>query len=324
MQDNLGRKIEYLRVSVTDRCNLRCRYCIPEEGVPLTSHDEILSLEELGYIVDIGAELGIKRVRLTGGEPLMRRNLESLIAHIAANKRITDLALTTNGIRFSELALRLKEAGLRRVNISLDTLNENKYSYITRGGDLFKVLEAIECALANGFDPVKINTVVIAGFNDDEIMDLAGMAYRLPLHVRFIEFMPVGEHSFWDRERWIKSEDIKKELERNYELKPSYDIVGGGPASCYQLVGGRGTVGFISPLSNHFCHRCNRLRLTVQGMLLGCLHSEQGVDLKTPLRRGASAEEMKDLFLAAVRLKPGRHHLEEGRGQERNMSQIGG
>lgn len=324
MQDSLGRNITYLRISVTDRCNLRCRYCMPRGGVELTDHREILSLEEMSRLVNVGSELGISRVRITGGEPLVRRGLLQLVKDIAANSSIKDLSLTTNGTHLARMAPDLKAAGLQRVNISLDTIDPEKYRYITGGGELQPVLDAIKISLEIGFSPVKINTVLIKDFNDTEVDQFVSWAIKEPVHIRFIEFMPVGDLEFWDHSRWIPSEDILERLVKQYQLEPTDKLVGAGPASVYRPAGGKGTIGFITPLSNHFCHDCNRLRLTAQGMLLGCLHGSEGVDLKGPMREGASDTELKQLFLQAVAMKPRGHHLQQGWGKESTMSQIGG
>lgn len=324
MQDKLGREINYLRVSVTDRCNLRCRYCMPQGGVELTEHREILTLEEIGHLVDIGCALGINRVRITGGEPLVRRGLVNLVEHIAANPLVKDLSLTTNGTRLSAMAADLKQAGIQRVNISLDTLDAEKYRYITGGGELKEVLRAVDSSLQQGFSPVKINMVLIKDFNDDEIERFVDWAVDKPVHIRFIEFMPVGDLEFWNRSRWIPSADILEKLNNKYHLQPARGLIGAGPASVYHPAGAQGTVGFITPMSSHFCHTCNRLRLTAQGMLLGCLHGKEGVDLKEPMRQGADDAALKRLFEQAVSMKPRGHQMEQGWGKDSTMSQIGG
>jgi len=255
MKDSYGREINYLRVSITDRCNLRCRYCMPEEGITKIEHYNILSLEEIYNLIRVASGLGIKKVRLTGGEPLIRKNIVQLISNIAGLSEIDDLALTTNGILFSDMAEELKNAGLKRVNISMDTMVGEKFKYITRGGNLEKVSDAVFKALELGMEPVKINTVVIKGFNDSEIMDFAALAYKYPLHIRFIEFMPVGDLLFWSQEKLISIDEIKKKIEQEYEIYEGSKIEGNGPAKYYHLQGGMGTIGFISPMSNHFCRR---------------------------------------------------------------------
>lgn len=326
MLDSLGREINYLRVSVTDRCNLRCRYCMPEKGVELKPHSEILTLEEIHRIIIVGTGVGIRKVRLTGGEPLIRRNLPRLLQMISSIDLIDDIAITTNGLLFPEMAGELKEAGLHRVNISLDTMKPERYAFITRNGCLTQAVKAIETALVMGFHPVKINTVVIRGINDDEIMDFCRLAYDYCLHVRFIEFMPVGELGFWSKDKVITCDEIKGLIEREYRLIPWKLSRGNGPAKSYRLEGGRGSVGFISPMSNHFCHECNRLRLTADGKLRGCLYDRTEIDLKQVLRQGGSEEEMLQLFIKAINLKPGEHKMGQASWGTRNrkMYQIGG
>ncbi|MGE5379682.1 MAG: GTP 3',8-cyclase MoaA [Methylocystaceae bacterium] len=324
MQDSMGREISYLRVSVTDRCNLRCLYCMPQDGVELTEHQEILSLEELGRLVYIGSTLGIKRIRITGGEPLVRRGLVKLVENIAANRQIEDLSMTTNGTRLPEMAADLKGAGLQRVNISLDTLNADKYRYITGGGDIDQVLRAVRSSLEIGFNPVKVNVVMIKDFNDDEIDQFVNWAIQEPVHIRFIEFMPIGDLDFWNRSRLIASIDIINRLNTVYKLSPLNNLTGAGPARVYQSEGGQGSIGFITPMSSHFCDTCNRVRLTSQGMLLGCLHGRQGVDFKGPLRQGADDLVLQELFEKAISLKPKGHQMEQGWGKDSTMSQIGG
>lgn len=326
MLDGLGREINYLRISITDRCNLRCRYCMPEKGVTLKRHDEILSFEEIELLVSVAAEVGIRKVRLTGGEPLIRREVVELVRRIASHPLIDDLAITTNGILFSPMARELKEAGLNRVNISLDTMQEERYSYITRGGDLGKVLQAVEIALREDMHPVKINMVVIRGFNEDEIPDFCRLAYERPVHVRFIEFMPVGELLFWQKDRIMKCEEIKTMIENQYDLFPAKITRGNGPAKYFGLAGGQGTVGFISPMSNHFCHECNRLRLTADGKLRACLYHGQETNLKEALKKGATREEIREMIVQTILSKPAKHHMEKDAwGQkDRKMYQIGG
>lgn len=327
MLDSYGREINYLRISVTDRCNLRCLYCMPEEGIDnKLNHTGILSLEDVARLVKISTEVGIKKVRLTGGEPLVRRNFTKLIDDISSLGLIDDIAITTNGILFYDMANELKKAGLNRVNFSLDSLVPDKFNYITRNGNVGIVIKSIFKALELGIEPVKINTVVIKGFNDDEILSLTKLAYDYPIHLRFIEFMPIGNLLYWKKNRLMKSEEVKKIIEEKYQLiNPSY-IPGNGPAKYFNLYGGQGSVGFISPMSNHFCHECNRLRMTADGKLRGCLYDKKEIDLRLPLENGASDEELKNLFLQAINNKPSRHHMDTGWGSnnERKMYQIGG
>jgi len=320
--DSFGRSINYLRISVTDRCNLRCIYCMPPEGVPLISHSEILSYEEIQTVVQAAAELGINKIRLTGGEPLVRADLPKLIKMISQVEGIEELSLTTNGAFLKKYALELKQAGLSRVNVSLDTLKPDKFRYITRLGELKTVLEGIEAAKEAGFEPVKINTVVMRGINDDEALDFARMTYEDGWHVRFIELMP-----FKGMAEFVPSMELRQNISLLGRLEPCASITGNGPAMYYRLAGARGTIGFINPLTEHsFCSRCNRMRLTPDGKLRPCLLREDEIDLKMPLRNDASMEELKSLILKAVASKPEHHNLAEGsvRLVKRKMSQIGG
>jgi len=322
--DSFGRSINYLRISVTDRCNLRCIYCMPPEGVPQMSHSEILSYEEIRTrtVVQAAAELGINRIRLTGGEPLVRAELPKLIKMISQIEGIEELSLTTNGTFLKKYALELKQAGLSRVNVSLDTLKVDKFRYITRLGKLEAVLEGIEAAKEAGFEPVKINTVIMRGINDDEILDFARMTYEDGWHVRFIELMP-----FKGVAEFVPSIKLRQHISLLGKLEPCASITGNGPAMYYRLAGARGTIGFITPLTEHsFCSRCNRMRLTPDGKLRPCLLGEDEIDLKIPLRNNAPIDRLKRLILEAVASKPEHHNLEGGnvRLVKRKMSQIGG
>jgi cyclic pyranopterin phosphate synthase len=320
--DSFGRSINYLRISVTDRCNLRCIYCMPPEGVPQMAHSEILSYEEIRTVVRAAAELGISKIRLTGGEPLVRAELPKLVRMLSQIGGIEELSLTTNGTFLKKHALELKQAGLSRVNVSLDTLKSDKFRYITRLGKLKDVLEGIEAAKKVGFDPVKINTVVMRGINDDEILDFARMTYEDKWHVRFIELMP-----FKGAAEFVPSIELRQHISLLGKLEPCASITGNGPAMYYRLAGAKGTIGFISPLSEpSFCSWCNRMRLTPDGGLRPCLLGEDEIDLKMPLRNNASMEELKRLIMKAVASKPEHHYLEGGnvRLVNRKMSQIGG
>ncbi len=322
MIDSFGRSINYLRISVTDRCNLRCIYCMPPEGVPQMSHSEILSYEEIWTVVRAAAELGVNKIRLTGGEPLVRADLPNLIKMLSQIKGIEELSLTTNGTLLKKYALELKQAGLSRINVSLDTLKADKFRYITRLGELKYVLAGIEAAKKAGFDPVKINTVVMRGINDDEILDFARMTYDDGWHVRFIELMP-----FKGVAEFVPSIELRQHISLLGKLEPCASMTSNGPAMYYRLSGAKGTIGFISPLTEtSFCSRCNRMRLTSDGKLRPCLLGEDEIDLKTPLRNNASIEELKRLILKAIASKPEHHHLERGniRLVKQKMSQIGG
>jgi cyclic pyranopterin phosphate synthase len=323
--DTMGRNINYLRISITDRCNLRCRYCMPLEGVEKLGHTRILSLEEIARIVKVAAQVGIQKIRLTGGEPLVRKNINQLIRYICEVPEIDDLALTTNGTLFAGMAQDLQAAGLDRVNFSLDTLVAEKYKYITNRGRLADVIKSIDKALALKMDPVKINTVLIKGFNDNEILDFAELAYKRPLHIRFIEFMPIGDLLFWKRENIISSNETRNIIKTKYKLIEG-KIQGSGPAKYYKLEGGQGSVGFISPMSNHFCSECNRIRMTADGKLRGCLYDKTENDLKLAIDNGASDEDLRQLFLKTINTKPDKHNMNAGWGEEnhRKMYQIGG
>jgi len=326
MLDSYDRKIEYLRVSVTDRCNLRCRYCMPEEGISDEGHSNILTLEQIARLVKVSTKVGIRKVRFTGGEPLVRKDIIKLIAQVAEIPQIEDIAITTNGMLFDKMAEDLKAAGLKRVNFSLDTFVPEKFSYITRRGNLHDVTRAIDKALKLGIAPVKINTVVMKDFNDNEILDFVKLAYEMPLNVRFIEFMPVGDLPFYKKERLVSMSAIKQIVESRYELLKSSMLKGNGPAKSYQIKGGMGTIGFISAMSNHFCSECNRIRMTADGKLRGCLFDKGEVNLKLALENDANDEEIARLFGEAIKKKPARHHMDEGWGvgNERKMYQIGG
>ena len=325
--DTCHRPISYLRISVTDRCNLRCVYCMPPEGVPWRPHDEILSYEEIETIVRAAAELGISKVRLTGGEPLVRLGVVDLVRNLARIPGIDDLSMTTNGTLLSRHAADLAEAGLHRVNVSLDTLQPERFQRLTRLGQLENVLVGMEAAQVAGLEPTKINTVVIRGMNDDEVVDLARKTVEAEWNLRFIELMPVGSGiaGVW-RERVVTAQEIQQRVEAALgKLEPAKVSAGNGPARYYRLPGASGTLGFITPISEHFCYQCNRLRLTADGQMRPCLLSDQEIDLRTPLRQGADAAEIKELILKAIETKPIQHHLDEWeRPENRVMSEIGG
>jgi cyclic pyranopterin phosphate synthase len=324
LSDSFQRPINYLRISVTDRCNLRCVYCMPQEGISLMSHYDILSYEEIYTLVKVAAELGISRIRLTGGEPLVRAGLSDLVRLIAGIDTITDISLTTNGILLAQHAAHLKEAGLMRVNVSLDTLKPEKFRQITRCGELKDTLEGIEAAKAADLTPVKINMVVMAGVNDDEIPDFARKTLQDGWNVRFIEYMPVSGDAPVTPKLFSVS-DIRKRIEPLGKLEPWKIDVGNGPAKYFRLPGAKGTIGFITPVTEHFCYQCNRLRLTADGKLRLCLLNEDEIDLKEPLRSGASVAELKTLIENAIAKKPKSHHLAEGTNHKgRPFSQVGG
>ena len=320
--DSFQRPVNYLRISVTDRCNLRCVYCMPPEGIALLPHNDILSYEEIYRIAQAAAGLGINKIRLTGGEPLVRTKLVSLIAMLSVIKGIDDISLTTNGMLLADQAEDLKKAGLKRVNISLDSLRSDRFREITRVGELDDVLRGIEAARAVGLNPIKINTVVIRGVNDDEIVDFARLTIDGEWHVRFIEYMPFhGNGAGGDS--LVPVSGIKQRVESLSTLEPAF-AKGGGPAKYYRLSQARGTIGFISPVSEHFCSACNRLRLTAEGKLRPCLFSDNEIDLRGPLRQGADIDDMKELITEAIASKPAGHKLQAGITCDRFMAQIGG
>jgi cyclic pyranopterin phosphate synthase len=324
ISDSFQRPINYLRISVTDRCNLRCVYCMPEEGVTLMSHKDILTYEEIYTVAKVAAGMGINKVRLTGGEPLVRLALADLVKMLAGIEGIDDLSLTTNGILLAQHAAALKKAGLHRVNISLDTLKPERFRLITRCGELEDTLKGIAAAHVVGLEPVKINMVVMAGVNDDELIDFARKTIDNGWHVRFIEHMPViaDDPTF---SRLFSVKEMRKRIETLGKLEPWKVDVGNGPAKYFRLPGAKGTIGFITPVTEHFCFRCNRLRLTADGKLRPCLLSEEEIDLKETLRSGASPDGIKYLIEKAIAAKPEKHYLAEGKKQKgRPFSQVGG
>jgi cyclic pyranopterin phosphate synthase len=327
--DVYSRAINYLRISVTDRCNLRCIYCMPEEGIAWQSHDSILRYEEIETVVRAAAGLGVTKLRLTGGEPLVRPDVVSLVAMLARVPGIDDLSMTTNGILLPRYAQALARAGLCRVNISLDTLRPERFERMTRFGHLEDVLAGIASAQGAGLQPVKLNTVVVRGVNDDEVLDLAHKTVDEGWNVRFIEWMPVGDQALAEG-KWaqgvVTGDEIRSTIEAALgPLEPAVASAGGGPARYSRVAGARGTLGFITPISDHFCFRCNRLRLTADGQLRPCLLSDQEIDLRTPLRQGASVEQIQALLLQGIERKPKEHHLDEHlQPENRVMSQIGG
>ncbi len=328
MRDRYNRQIDTLRISVTDRCNLRCTYCMPEKGVIAKDPDEILSFEEIEKVVRIVATLGITKIKITGGEPLARKGIAHLIEMLSGVKGINDISMTSNGISLAKFVRDLKDSGLNRVNISLDSLNKDRFTSITRGGDIRYVWQGIEEAIKAGLEPVKINVVMIKGFNDDEIVDFAGLTYNMHIHIRFIEFMPMLNGLLWDEEKFISNEDVKKQCETLGELFQAGKIPGSGPAVYYRLKGARGSIGFISPLSNSFCTNCNRLRLTSDGNLRLCLHHEDSLNLKEMFRKGFRDEEISKAIEVAMNTKPKGHNLCSPTGafhySNGAMSSIGG
>lgn len=317
MIDRLGRDITYLRISLTDKCNLRCRYCMPEEGVCKRSHHEMMNEDEIVTAVEVAASLGIRKIRLTGGEPLVKKNIVSICRRVAAVEGIREVCLTTNGILLPELAVSLKEAGIKRINISLDTLNPEKYAYITRIGKLEQFRAGLNAALETGFDKVKINAVLIGGFNDDEIEALANLTMEYPVDMRFIELMPIQDHDEFGASAYVPYSKVLEKLPDAVPVEKD-----GGVATLYRLPGAKGNIGLISPISAHFCKECNRLRLTADGKLKPCLHSGDEYSVK-----GLGREEMKAVFEQAIWNKPAWHGDLDAVNRSkagRNMNEIGG
>lgn len=320
------RIINYLRLSVTDRCNLRCIYCMPETGVDFIPHREILTYEEMFHLVRLCSRRGIRKVRLTGGEPLVRKGFIHFLKKICEIEALEEIALTTNGVLLKSLAAEIKECGICRINVSLDTLKAERFHQIT-GRDYFdQVQEGIEEAERLGFNPIKINVVAMKGINDDEIIDFARLTLEKPYHVRFIELMPIGNKNIWNTDRFISTEEILKQIQTMGALHPRGHNPLDGPAERYSLEGAKGEVGLIGALSNHFCENCNRLRLTAEGHLRGCLFSDRETDMKTPLREGRGDDHLLDLIQQTIKNKPkdhGRMKLSP-RKCVRQMHSIGG
>ena len=317
MKDQYGREINYLRLSVTELCNLRCRYCMPEGGVCKKDHSDMLTEDEMIVAVEAAASLGVTKLRITGGEPLIKRNIVSICARAASVPGIREVCITTNGILLPKLAKGLRAAGVSRVNLSLDTLNLDKYAHITRVGSLDQALAGLHAALDAGFEKIKVNAVLIGGFNDDEIEDLAALTLKYPVDVRFIELMPMVDSREFGQEAFIPCTAV---LERLPAAQPiEHD---GGVARLYRLPGAKGNIGLISPVSDHFCASCNRIRLTADGKLKPCLHSADEISLK-----GLSPDAMRETMRKAIFEKPSCHaelSATQHSQAARNMNQIGG
>ena len=314
MLDGCGRTIDYLRLSVTDLCNYRCRYCMPPEGVAKRDHGDILSLEELADIARAAVRLGVKKIRLTGGEPLVRRGIVELCRQLRTIPGLQELCLTTNGALLPQLAAPLREAGLDRLNISLDTLRPDRFAEMTRLGHLSDALAGIEAAEAAGFHNLKLDTVLIGGFNDDEIDDFINLTREHPWEVRFIELMPMGPCAEWDKARFLSGDTVLQKVPALQQIESC------GVARRYRLPGAMGTVGLISPVNHDFCAQCRRIRVTADGKLKGCLHSAEELPL-----RGLHGKDLEEAIRQGILQKPERHHLTERRSDTpRNMNQIGG
>ena len=323
LTDRFNRVINYLRISITDRCDLHCKYCV-EKDFPFIPHDEILRYEEIIRFVRIMAGLGVTKVRLTGGEPLRRKDLPFLLHEIANTEGIEDISLTTNGVSLGDKVLELKTAGLRRVNISLDTLKRDRFSFITGVDAYDKVLDSIQKAKGAGLCPVKINTVIIKDFNDDEVLDFVHFAKHENVEVRFIEFMPFGDTGLWDSSKVVTSAELEAFIKKTHDLVPSVNSHQ-GPARMFKIPGQHGKIGFISPMSSHICSDCNRLRLTSDGKIKPCLFSDTEYDVKGLLRGNKSDEEIAEAVVEIVRAKPEKK-FESGviRKCQRSMRGTGG
>jgi cyclic pyranopterin phosphate synthase len=311
-------RVDYLRLSITDRCNLRCGYCMPAEGVAPRRHDEILSYEELATFARVAVEAGISKVRVTGGEPLVRKGCSAFIAMLAGTLGIADIALTTNGLLLPRHARELRVAGLGRVNVSLDSLDSQRYARITRGGDLDAALAGLDAAFAAGFAPVKLNALLLRGI-EDELDAFVALTRERELHVRFIEHMPLDRRLSMDDEL-VPAPLMLERLRVGYDLQPVEGPYGHGPARYWRVPGAKGTIGFIAGVSEHFCQACNRLRLTADGRLKNCLFSGAEVDVRPLISRPA---ELRAAIAAAAAAKSYDRHV-EARANERAMSQIGG
>lgn len=326
--DPFGRAITYLRISLTDRCNLRCVYCMPQDGLQWQARADQLSVDEIARVVETAAQGGVKRVRLTGGEPLVHPKIVEIVRRIASIKGIEDVSLTTNGMLLEKLAQPLADAGLTRVNISLDSLDADKFKRITRGGDLNRVWRGITAAEQAHLSPLKLNTVIVRGLNADELPALARLTMENDWHVRFIEVMPIGNTQDWGEgfpapsERYVSVQEMRAAL-LTFDLRPVTAPIGNGPARTFRIPNALGTVGFISPLGEHFCQNCNRLRLTSDGRLRSCLVIPSEVSLRDAVRSGKPLEEF---FQQAIAQKPEHHDLLVAvpAGSQRGMSQIGG
>lgn len=328
--DQYGRLHDYLRISVTDRCNLRCVYCMPEEGMQFEPDDRTMTYEEIAEVVRTLAPLGVRKLRLTGGEPLVRKGLDRLVRMLADIPGIEDIALSTNGIYLASFAKALKEAGLTRVNISLDSLNPERYAAITRGGDLKRVLKGLEASRLAGLQPIKLNVVLMKGMNDDEVERFLRMTYEEPLHIRFIEYMPIGFEGAGWKAGYMPLTHVLETCDRlGLSYLPCQGVYGNGPAESYRLNGAAGTFGLIHPVSDHFCATCNRLRLTADGSIKPCLYWSDEYNVRKHIGDPSAIEAM---FRRALDGKPETHEMaralsgekQSGTPTQRRMSQIGG
>ncbi|RKN65493.1 GTP 3',8-cyclase MoaA [Paenibacillus ginsengarvi] len=328
--DRFGRVHDYLRISVTDRCNLRCVYCMPEEGMEFEPDESILSFDEIVSVVRVLARLGVSKLRLTGGEPLVRKNLEQLVARLSEIPGIADIALTTNGIHLAPRAERLRAAGITRVNISLDSLRADRFALVTRGGDIRKVLAGLAESVRVGFDPIKLNVVLMKGINDDEIGDFLQQTIERSLTVRFIEYMPIGHNDDGWRSRYLPLSAVLERCEAmGWSVEQAESVYGNGPSRNYRIRGAKGSFGLIHPVSDHFCETCNRLRLTADGNIKPCLYWTDEFNVRKAI---GDDEAIERLFCRALDVKPENHEMAQALLQakqshtptSRRMSQIGG
>lgn len=325
MKDKLNRNIDYLRLSITDRCNLRCKYCMGNKDIVFLPKDELLSSNEIERLIKIFSELGIKKLRITGGEPLVRRNFREIVENINNISGIEEINITTNGIRLEEELEFLSNKKIQSLNISLDTLKADLYRDITGGGDINKVLNSIHKAIALKFKRIKLNVVLVKGKNDSEIMDFVNLTEKYPIDVRFIELMPIGLGKEFSP---ISNDEVLSIISKEKKLAPFSEKIGSGPAKYYKTEKGIGCIGFITPISHNFCEQCNRIRITPEGFLKLCLHWSNGLNLKEFLRNGSSDEEIKEKILQAINDKPDKHNMEKKEEDKnfdkRYMNRIGG
>ena len=326
MKDSFGREINYLRISLTDRCNLRCVYCMPMNGLTFVPNQELLTAEELESVVRAAVDVGFYKVRLTGGEPTLRQDIVEIVRRLASIEGVEQLVMTTNGYRLPHIVQDLAEAGLKRVNIHVDSLNKETISKIMRLGSFEKAWAGIEAAEKAGLKPIKLNAVITRGYNDEAAVELARLTLEKPWQVRFIELMPFSGPTEIQLEHYVSSDEVKSRVEQ--ELGPLFPLNNGrldGEAKMYRLAGAEGAVGFISPVSNPYCDDCNRMRITADGRLRMCLLSDKEINFRDTLRRGSAHQDLVDLFKQAIRAKPVGHQLKNGiHPNARTMSQIGG
>jgi cyclic pyranopterin phosphate synthase len=306
--DNFNRHLNYLRISITDRCNLQCRYCEPQDLIPKLSHADILTYEEILRVVGVATRLGVSKVRVTGGEPLVRKGVYDFLNELTATEGLKDVSLTTNGVLLKDNLEKIQAAGISRINISLDTLNPAKYHKKTGFDEFNRVWQGIEKAHQMGFNPIKLNVVALKGLNDDEFVEMARLSFQYPFHIRFIEYMPIGRSDF-NPDSLLLAPEIKSRISDLGNLVTLQEGENDGPARRYKYEEAIGEIGFIPALSHHFCNKCNRLRLTASGQLRPCLLSDHEEDLKEAIRQDCSDQQIADIFIKAVRQKPSDHNL---------------